>query len=121
MYWSSTGPSGELSAAVKLVELNSRYSEIADLNAEVLSVSVDDLSGAQYLSDSIGIVFPILYDPETDVVSKYGVYNLLGDGLATPSTFIIDKDGVIQWKYVGRSKDDRPSMQRVLEQLTLLN
>ncbi len=102
------------------MELNSRYSEIQDLNAEVLAISKDDLSGAHYISDSIGIMFPILYDPEAEVVQEYGVYNLLRDGLATPSTFIIDKDGVIQWKYVGRDKSDRPSTQVILEQLQLL-
>lgn len=102
------------------MELSRDYSQIQKLDAEVLAISVDDLSGAQYIVDKIGIPFPVLYDPMVDVVSDYGVYNLLGDGLATPSIFIIDKDGVIRWKYIGRSIDDRPSASPILEQLRLL-
>ena len=102
------------------MELSDRYNEIADLNAEVLAISTDDLSDAEYIADMIGFMFPILYDPMAEVVGEYGVYNLLRDGLAAPSTFIIDKDGVIQWKYLGRDKSDRPSTRRVLEQLQLL-
>ena len=65
----------------------------------------------------IGIPFPILYNKDADVVKAYGVYDLLGDGLATPSTFIIDKQGVIRWKRVGSSVGDRPPTSKVLEEL----
>ena len=54
------------------------------------------------------------------MVKDYGVYNLLRDRLATPSTFIIDKDGVIRWKYIGRSISDRPSTEEVIKQLRQL-
>ncbi len=36
------------------------------------------------------------------------VFNVLGDDLATPSTFVVDRDGVITWKYVANSIGDRP-------------
>ena len=68
----------------------------------------------------IGIPFPILYNKDADVVKAYGVYDLLGDGLATPSTFIIDKQGVIRWKRVGSSVGDRPPVSKVLEELVKL-
>jgi len=41
---------------------------------------------------------------------------LAGNNIAKPSTFIIDKDGIIRWKYVG-STGDRPSPQIVLQEL----
>ena len=87
----------------------------------MLAISTDDLSGAQSIADNIGIGFPILYDPEADVVREYGVHNPPDGGRAKPATFIIDRDGIIQWKYVGSGIGDRPSMQRILEQLALLN
>ncbi len=65
----------------------------------------------------IGIPFPILYNKDADVVKAYGVYDLLGDGLATPATFVIDKQGVIRWKRVGSSVGDRPPASKVLEEL----
>ena len=66
----------------------------------------------------LGIPFPILYDPSTEAPQSYMVYNLLGDGLATPSTFVLDKEGVITWKYIARSIGDRPSVSTILAQLS---
>ena len=67
--------------------------------------------------EQLNIPFPILYDPSREVPEAYGVYNLLGDRLATPSTFIVDMNGVIKWKFVGSSIGDRPSIPELLEQL----
>ena len=102
------------------MELDDHYAEIQGLDAEVLAISSDDLSGANWVVEQLGLPFPILYNPGVRVIRDYGVYSLLGDGLATPSTFIVDKDGVIRWKYVGNSIYERPSVYDVLEQLRLL-
>ncbi len=67
------------------------------------------------------MVFPILYDPSARVVRDYGVFDLLGDRLATASTFILNKRGTIRWKYIGRSIYDRPPVSTILDQLRLLN
>ena len=91
------------------------YQAISDLNAEILAVSVDDLSKAAYIVEQIGL--PVLYNPDAGVVWQYGVYNLLGDGLATPSTFILDVQGNIRWKYVGRSISDHSSSQQIISKL----
>ena len=95
------------------------YEDIQASNAEVLAVSVDNLAGAERVVSQIGIPFPILYDPTKEVPQEYGVFNLLGDNLATPSTFILDKEGVIRYKYVASgSISDRPPVSQILEQLT---
>lgn len=86
-----------------------------------MAISTDDLSGAQSIAENIGIGFPILYDPEAEVVKEYGVHNPADGGRSKPATFIIDSDGIIQWKYVGSGIGDRPSMQRILGQLERLN
>ena len=86
----------------------------------VLAVSTDDLSNAAFTAADLGLPFPVLYNPSADVVRHYGVYNLLRDGLATPSTFVIDSQGVIRWKFVGRSISDRQPTQEVLRQLKLI-
>ena len=104
----------------QLVELNDSLPALHDLDAAIFAISTDDLSGAQTIADRIGISFPILYNPDADVVKSFGVYDLRGDSLATPSTFIIDKQGVIRWKYIGSGKSDRPSVGAVLDQLRML-
>ena len=97
------------------------YEEIQGLDAEVLAISVDDLSGATKVVQELNIPFPILYDPSREVPRLYGVYGLLGDKLATPSTFVVDREGVIRWKYVAGSVSDRPPSSQVLDQLAKLD
>ena len=87
----------------------------------MLAISVDNLEEASEVVQMLGIPFPILYDPSTEAPLSYMVFNLLGDGLATPSTFILDKEGVITWKYVGRRIGDRPSVSTILAQLSGLD
>ena len=88
----------------------------------MLAISTDNLRGAESIVNRVGIPFPVLYDPDADVATQYGVFDILRDspGLAAPATFIIDRDGVITWKYVARRNTDRPSTARVMAQLRLL-
>ncbi len=66
------------------------------------------------MADLVGAEYPIVSDPGGEVARQYGVFNLLGDGVATPSTFIVGKDGRIAWQYVGQDIADRPSSEALL-------
>ena len=101
----------------QLVELSREYDKLEDLDATVMAVSTDDLSKANLIAEGLGLPFPILYNPDASMVKDYGVYNLLRDRLATPSTFVIDKSGIIRWKFIGRGISDRPSTAEILTQL----
>ena len=92
------------------------------MNAEVLAVSIEDLSDADYAVRAQGYPFPVLYDLDADVAEAYGVFNLHGNNLPTPSTFIIDTDGDIRWEYIGRSaRTDRAPNTEIVAQLRMLN
>ena len=65
----------------------------------------------------LGLPYPVLADPEHEVAEGYEVYNVLGDGYAAPSVFVIDTDGSIVWSYVGEGPTDRPSVDTVLKNL----
>ncbi|MYE53832.1 MAG: peroxiredoxin family protein [Chloroflexi bacterium] len=97
--------------------MTDHYAAIEENNAIILAVSADDLNGAETAAHKWGAPFPILYNSDKSVITEYG---LLAGNVANPSTFIIDKDGVIRWKYIGRGKDDRPSPETVLQQLRAL-
>ena len=92
------------------------------MNAEILAVSMEDLSNADYAVRALGFPFPILYDLDADVVEDYRVFNLHNNNLPTPSTFIIDTEGNIRWEYIGRSaKTDRAPISEIVAQLRMLN
>jgi alkyl hydroperoxide reductase subunit AhpC len=61
--------------------------------------------------------YPVIADPDHTISDAYGVYDLLGDGRATPSVFIVDESGAVVWAYVGRHSYDRPPTQRILDEL----
>ena len=89
------------------------------MNAEILAISVDDLSQASYAVQQLGLDFPILYDPAGDVVKSYGVLNQAA-GYATPSTFIVDTEGAIQWEFIGTASHRTPSSE-IIAQLQKLS
>ncbi len=61
----------------------------------VVAISMDDVPDAAQMAAQVGAGFPILADPEGGMVRRYGVYDLLGDGVAAPAVFIVGKDGRI--------------------------
>jgi peroxiredoxin Q/BCP len=97
--------------------LQANYQQFQQHKAEILALAVQDTAQAQRMVQVAGTSFPILADPDHHVAEAYGVYNLLGDGVATPAVFVIDHTGQIVWSYIGRDISDRPSAQTVLEHL----
>lgn len=57
--------------------------------------------------------FPVFLDRGLAAVSRF---NLTGD-LSKPSTFVLDRQGVVRYAYVGEAPDDRPAIDRVLDEL----
>jgi peroxiredoxin len=60
----------------------------------VNATSQDNLSEAQDFIEALGLSFPVLVDPQGEVMSFYQV-------LALPSTFFIDAEGIIQDVVIG--------------------
>ncbi len=96
------------------MELQSAYAEFQAHHAEVLAVAYQDVARAQTMAQIIQPGFPILADVDHAVADAYKVFNLLGDGVATPSTFVIDKEGRIVWSYIGKDVNDRPSSAQIM-------
>ena len=84
---------------------------------ELLAISMDGAEDAVQMADLVGAEFPILADPEGRVVREYGIYDLLGDGVAAPATLILGREGTIQWRSVGTNIGDRPSAEEILRRL----
>ncbi len=64
------------------------------------------------------ISFPFLLDEDRTVTKQYGVYHRIGKdafNIARPATFVIGRDGVIRYMYVGKDQHDRAGMRAVLE------
>ena len=69
-------------------------------------------------ADKNGITFPLLVDKTREVIKSYGVYHWLSleaYNIARPSTFIIDKTGVIRYIYIGSHQFDLVNQTEILE------
>ena len=77
------------------MDLRKDYQTIRGLNAEILAVSNDQLTGGERAIDHLDLGFPVLFDPEAVVIQRFGVSDTLNDGYDTPSVFVIDKNGDI--------------------------
>ncbi len=90
------------------------YAQFRAHNAEILALAYQDMPRALTMVQLTQAQYPILADANHAVADAYGVFNLLGDSVATPSVFVIDPAGRIAWSYVGKDANDRPSPADVL-------
>ncbi len=93
------------------------YPRFEDRNVSVAAVSMDGTVDALHMADLVGADFAVLADADGQVVREYGVYDLLGDGVSAPATFIVGPDATILWRQVGERIADRPSADQILSRL----
>lgn len=69
--------------------------------------------------------FPILIDGERKVSGGLGIFSTEWHGSKVDqcisSVFIVDKDGILQFKYIGQSTFDRPSFAYLMKILDSIN
>lgn len=107
-------------------QLATRYEEIKALGGELLLVyptrDTDEARAIEF-TDAVneileaegkeGLPFPVFLDRGLVATMRF---NLTGD-LTKPSTFVLDRAGVIRYAYVGNAPDERPAVDRVIEEL----
>lgn len=77
-----------------LEQIHQRYQ---DRGLRILAINVrQDQDTAQRFFDNLGITYSGLLDEQGEVARKYGVQGL-------PTTFFIDKDGLMQTRILGES------------------
>ena len=85
------------------------YQSRREKGLEILAVSVDRTSSARVASfaERYQMNFPVLLNPRGDVANNYWARSI-------PSTFLVDKKGVIRWKVIGtREWDDAQALARI--------
>lgn len=83
----------------------------------MISLVVASIEKVEGWCKRAGVSYPMLADSKHEVSEAYGVYNLLGDGLAGPAVFVVDTDGHIVWSHIGQDARDRVEAQTILRHL----
>ncbi len=90
----------------------------ADLNAQVLGISIDHMFALKAWASQLGITsYPLLSDfwPHGAVAQQYGVFNA-ERGMADRSIFLVDAEGVIRYIDVHENAD-RPDEEAIFCEL----
>jgi peroxiredoxin len=93
----------------ELCELRDNISIFESAETELLAISVDSKYTQKIFADQEGYKFQVLADfwPHGGVAKQYGVF-MEEAGIAKRGTFLIDKEGLIQAKFVngpGEARD----------------
>ncbi len=96
---------------------------------EIVTVSVDDQEGMQLMIDRVAAEdgmapdFIMLSDPDHAVIDRYGLFNENAPPnrpLPHPATYVIDKEGVVRYRFVEVDYRVRPTNEDILEILKTL-
>lgn len=112
--------------ATYTAQLATKYEEIRAAGAELLLVyptrETDEARVLEF-TDAVNEIleeegegalpFPVFLDRGLAATVRF---NLTGD-ITKPSTFVLDRTGVVRYAHVGVAPDDRPSVERVMEEL----
>lgn len=93
----------------EIPSLERLYQKRRDKGFVILAVNTERTSASTVSSftEKYGMSFPILLNPQADVANNYWIR-------AIPTSFLLDKKGVIRWKIVGgREWDDSGVLNRV--------
>lgn len=92
---------------------------------EVLAISVDPPDLGRKMVERVkkeysqDLKFPLLEDPGHKIIDRYGLLNpeAASRGLPHPAVFVIDKKGMVRWKFVETDYKIRASNQQILAAL----
>ena len=106
----------------QLGELRDAYSRFQDAGIKLYALSYDEVDALAAFAEANAIPFPLLSDPDSAVIRKYGILNTdVGEhelpffGVPHPGTYVVDEEGVIVEKFFPRHIAMRESADSVLE------
>lgn len=102
--------------------MTDNISEFEQRNIKLTSIASDSVRLLTKFKQENGFAVDIISDRGAKIAKKYDVYWFAPGGgkdykikQAVPSKFLINKEGKIIWKYVGKDKTDRPSIEMMID------
>ncbi len=91
----------------------------------LVAISTDNVLDAKNMAEFVeadpvsgyGTGFYILSDDDASVARDYRIFDLHGDGVAAPATFVLNQAGEVVSYHVGRDITERPTAEMILAQL----
>lgn len=95
--------------------MTEQYQEFKAAGAEIIALVKDTGERARAYSTEHRLPFPCLVDPEHTVYDQYEVNSKLLSLGQRPALFVIDREGIVRFAYLGWQQWEIPSNTEVLE------
>jgi peroxiredoxin len=104
----------------EMAGIRDRLEDFLTFDTEVLAISCDPVYALRAFADADGLNFPLLSDfwPHGEVTRAFNVFDE-ARGCPMRSSYVIDKDGVVQWAVHNESSQGR-DLREHLAQLEAL-
>jgi hypothetical protein len=105
------------------VELQGRLAEIRKAGMGLAAISYDPVAVLADFSARRGITFPLLSDPGSETIKRYGILNTTVDaknqlyGYPFPGTFIVDRQGGVTSRFFEEAYQERDTVSSILVRL----
>lgn len=95
------------------------FKDLEAMGARILAVSVNSITSHRAWMEHMGIRWPLLSDPEGEVVKRYDLMigeNDLLSGRSNRAVFIIDRDMVVRYSWKAPDPSIQPDYEVLLEE-----
>lgn len=102
------------------MELQGRYADITRQGLGLVSITYDTAETLKRFADSRGITFPLVSDPGSAIIKRFGLLNETVDaktrayGIPHPGTFILDRNGKVTARFFEDAYQERYTAATVL-------
>jgi peroxiredoxin len=80
----------------------------------VVAISADEVDARDQLVARLGLSFPVLADPNREVIAQYGVEDAENE-ISWPALFVIGQDQRVVERIMLDTYKERPLVKRILE------
>ena len=106
------------------MELQGRVAELKRQGLSVAAVSYDPVAVLADFSSRRGITFPLLSDPGSETIKRYGIFNTTvvetdqqRYGIPFPGTLMLDAQGVVTSRFFEQAYQERTTVASILARL----
>ncbi len=98
---------------------NPQNGQVSVIQQEFAAWTREHYSRSFDLSSGVPTSIPVLIDGERTLSKRLKLFTEFWDGVQSEQNisaiYLIDKNGILQWKYISQMTEDRPSMDQVLQ------
>ena len=100
----------------QLGDLQKNQMQFAKADAIIVGITSDSVEDVNKTRDKLALNYELYSDPGLKVISLWGVEDV-GNGIARPATFVVERGGTVTYRKIGKSPADHPSVDELIAAL----